>query len=203
MTKGEEMKKTIQIALVVTAMVVVSMVFAGGGVSVGDTAPDFTLGDSAGKEISLSDYEGKVVVLEWLNPDCPFVQRHYKAGTMKNLATKYSGEGVVWLTVNSTNYMDAAANAKFKADNGLPYTILVDQSGEVGHLYGAATTPHMYIINGGGKLVYIGAIDDDPRGNKDGPATNYVASALDEVVAGNAVTTAETKPYGCSVKYKK
>ena len=176
---------------------------AGDGVSVGDTAPDFTLADSAGNEVSLSDFEGKIVVLEWLNPDCPFEQRHYKAGTMKDLATKYEGKDVVWLTINSTNYMDAAANAKFKADNELPYTILVDQSGEVGHLYGAKTTPHMYIIDGSGSLVYIGAIDDDPRGNKGEPAVNYVAAALDEMLAGSAVTTAETKPYGCSVKYKK
>lgn len=196
------MKKTIQIALVLAAMVVATPAFAGDGVVVGDTAPAFTLADSAGNEVSLSDFAGKVVVLEWLNPDCPFVQRHYKTGTMKSLATQYGGEGVVWLTINSTNYMDAAANAKFKADNDLPYSILVDQSGEVGHLYGAATTPHMYIIDGSGKLVYIGAIDDDPRGNTDAPK-NYVSAALDEVLAGNAVTTAETKPYGCSVKYKK
>ncbi len=197
------MKKTIRIALMVALMLGVSQVFAGEGVAVGDTAPAFSLADSAGNKVSLSDSEGKVVVLEWLNPDCPFVQRHYKAGTMKSLATTYGEKGVVWLTINSTNYMDAAANAKFKADNGLPYPILVDQSGEVGHLYGAATTPHMYIIDGTGKVVYIGAIDDDPRGNNDGPATNYVAAALDDVVAGKAVTTAETKPYGCSVKYKK
>ena len=176
---------------------------AGNVVAVGDTAPGFTLTDSAGDKISLSDFKGKVVVLEWLNPDCPFVQRHYKAGTMKNLATKYDTQGVVWLTINSTNYMDAAANAKFKTANHLSYPILVDQSGEVGHLYGAMTTPHMYIIDGEGQLVYIGAIDDDPRGNKDAPKTNYVAAALDEVQAGKAVTTAETKPYGCSVKYKK
>ena len=197
------MKKTTQIAFVLAVMVLAAPVFAGNGVVVGDTAPAFTLADSAGNEVSLSDFEGKVVVLEWLNPDCPFVQRHYKAGTMKTLATTYSGQGVVWLTINSTNYMDAAANAKFKADNGLPYSILVDQSGEVGHLYGAATTPHMYIIDDKGTVVYIGAIDDDPRGNKEEPAVNYVAAALDELNAGTAVTTAETKPYGCSVKYKK
>ena len=176
---------------------------AGEGVAVGDTAPDFSLTDTAGTEVSLSDYAGKVVVLEWLNPDCPYVKRHYKAGTMKDLANKYGKDGVVWLTINSTNYMDTEANAKFKAANELPYTILVDQSGDVGHLYGAVTTPHMYIIDGEGKLVYIGAIDDDPRGNKGEPATNYVSAALDEVLAGKAVTTAETKPYGCSVKYKK
>jgi peroxiredoxin len=100
--------------------------------------------------------------------------------------------------------MDAAANAKFKAANDLPYHVLVDQSGEVGHLYQAATTPHMYVIDGEGTLVYIGAIDDDPRGSK-GTAqrTNYVDAALGEVLAGKPVTTAETKPYGCSVKYKK
>jgi len=177
--------------------------FAGEGVTVGDQAPAFTLSDTTGHQVSLSDYSGKVVVLEWLNPDCPFVQRHYKAGTMKNLATKYGAQGVVWMTINSTKYMDAAANAKFRAANDLPYPVLVDQTGEVGHLYGAMTTPHMYVIDGGGNLVYIGAIDDDPRGNKDGPSTNYVSAALDEVLAGTAVTTAETKPYGCSVKYKK
>jgi len=197
------MKHVMTGVMIVLAAMGAVPAMAGDGVSVGDTAPDFTLTDSAGNGVSLSDFEGKIVVLEWLNPDCPFVQRHYKAGTMKDLAAKYDGEGVVWLTINSTNYMDAAANAKFKADNSLLYTILVDQAGDVGHLYGAKTTPHMYIIDGSGSLVYIGAIDDDPRGNKGAPAVNYVAVALDEVLAGKAVTTAETKPYGCSVKYKK
>ena len=197
------MKHVMTGVMIVLAAMGAVPAMAGDGVSVGDTAPDFTLTDSAGNGVSLSDFEGKIVVLEWLNPDCPFVQRHYKAGTMKDLAAKYDGEGVVWLTINSTNYMDGAANAKFKADNSLPYTILVDQAGDVGHLYGAKTTPHMYIIDGTGTLVYIGAIDDDPRGNKDEPAVNYVSVVLDEVLAGKSVTTAETKPYGCSVKYKK
>jgi peroxiredoxin len=197
------MKHVMRTLMIVVVASVAVLAMAGDGVSVGDTAPAFTLADTAGNEVSLSDFEGKIVVLEWLNPDCPFVQRHYKAGTMKSLATKYGSDGVVWLTINSTNYMDAAANAKFKAENDLPYTILVDQSGDVGHLYGAKTTPHMYIIDGAGTLVYIGAIDDDPRGNKGEPAVNYVAVALDEVLAGKAATTAETKPYGCSVKYKK
>ena len=192
------MKKTMTILMSMLAVASVAMA----GMNVGDVAPDFTLVDTEGKSVSLSDFEGKIVVLEWLNPDCPYVKRHYTAGTMKELATAYDGKGVVWLTINSTHYMDAAANAKFKAANGLPYTILVDQSGKVGHLYDAQTTPHMYIIDGDGKLVYIGAIDDDPRGNKGEPATNYVAAALDEVLAGKAVTKAETKPYGCSVKYK-
>ena len=195
--------KHTMIWIVVLALLCAVPATAGKAVAVGEKAPGFILTDSAGEEISLSDFEGKVVVLEWLNPDCPFVQRHYKAGTMKDLAAKFGTQGVVWLTINSTNYMDAAANAKFKASNHLSYPILVDQSGEVGHLYGAMTTPHMYVIDGAGQLVYIGAIDDDPRGNKDAPITNYVAAALDEVLAGKAVTTTETKPYGCSVKYKK
>ena len=196
------MRLVMRTVMLVLVAAVAMPAMAGDGVSVGDAAPAFTLSDTEGNEVSLGDFDGKIVVLEWLNPDCPFVQRHYKAG-MKNLATKYEGQDVVWLTINSTNYMDAAANAKFKTDNGLPYAILVDQSGDVGHLYGAKTTPHMYIIDGGGTLVYIGAIDDDPRGNKGEPAVNYVAAALDEMIAGNAVTNAETKPYGCSVKYKK
>jgi peroxiredoxin len=200
-----EVKKTMRTVQLMTlgiAMIVAAALPANAAVAVGEAAPGFTLMDTAGNKVSLSDFEGKVVVLEWLNPDCPFVVRHYKAGTMKSLAEKYGGKGVVWLTINSTNYMDAAANAKFKADHGLPYLILVDQSGEVGHLYDAKTTPHMYIIDGDGTLVYIGAIDDDPRGSSDTPA-NYVAAALDEVLAGKPVATAETTPYGCSVKYKK
>ena len=190
------MKRWMRTLMCVSVLMIAVPVVAGDGVGVGEFAPDFTLTDTAGNKVSLSDFEGKTVVLEWLNPDCPFVQRHYKAGTMKKLATEYGGEGVVWLTINSTNYMDAAAN-------DLPYTILVDQSGEVGHLYGARTTPHMYIIDGSGELVYNGAIDDDPRGGKGDGAINYVAAALDQALAGNAVTTAETTPYGCSVKYKK
>jgi peroxiredoxin len=196
------MKQKIAVVLCVAMTVLAGVAVAGDSAAVGSAAPDFTLMDTAGSEVSLSDFAGQVVVLEWLNPDCPFVKRHYSAGTMKGLATRYGGQGVVWLTINSTNYMDAAANAKFKATNGLSYPILVDQSGDVGHLYGAATTPHMYVVDGKGTLVYIGAIDDDPRGSSDSP-NNYVAAALDQVLAGEAVATAETKPYGCSVKYKK
>ncbi len=195
-------KQTVRLTMFGIATVIAAALPAHAAVAVGGAAPDFTLTDTAGNEVSLSDFEGKVVVLEWLNPDCPFVVRHYKAGTMKSLAEKYGEKDVVWLTINSTNYMDAEANAKFKAANQLPYPILVDQDGAVGHLYDAKTTPHMYIIDGAGKIVYMGAIDDDPRGGSDKPA-NYVAAALDEVLAGKAVTTAETTPYGCSVKYKK
>ena len=196
------MKRMINFVVCVAVLSLAVPAVAGDGVAVGSAAPDFTLQDTAGTKVSLSDFEGKVVVLEWLNPDCPYVKRHYKADTMKTLATTYGEKGVVWLTINSTHYMDAAANASFKKDHGLPYSILVDQDGKVGHLYGAMTTPHMYIVTGDGTLAYMGAIDDDPRGGSDSPA-NYVAAALDEVLAGKAVTTAETTPYGCSVKYKK
>jgi len=122
---------------------------------------------------------------------------------MKRLAADYGAKGVTWLTINSTNYMDAAANRKFAESHGLSQRILVDQDGKVGHLYGAATTPHMFVIDAGGKIVYAAAIDDDPRGSKEGAVTNHVAAALDEVLAGKPVTTPETTPYGCSVKYAK
>jgi len=192
------MKKTMMILMTVFAVASV----AAAGVSVGDMAPDFTLTDTTGREVSLSDYSGKVVVLEWLNPDCPFVQRHYKAGTMKKLASAYAGKGVVWLTINSTHYMDEKANAGFAKDQALDVPILVDADGKVGKIYGATTTPHMFVIDANGVVVYQGAIDDDPRGSKGEGATNYVAAALDETLAGKKVSTAETQPYGCSVKYK-
>ena len=177
---------------------------AGPGVDPGDTAPGFALADTAGNQVKLDDFKGKTVVLEWINPDCPFVKRHYAENTMETLAATYGEKGVVWLTVNSTNYMDAAANAEFAKTEKIDWPILVDQDGAVGHLYGAVTTPHMFIIDGKGTVVYDGAIDDDPRGNKDaGDRVNYVSAALDELHAGGAVSTPETKPYGCSVKYKK
>lgn len=178
---------------------------AGPGVDVGDRAPQFTLADSAGNEVSLADFKGKVVVLEWVNPDCPFVKRHYKEGSMKNLSTAYDESmGVVWLTINSTNYMDSSDNAAFVQKEGITWPVLVDQDGTVGHAYGAATTPHMFIIGKDGTVVYDGAIDDDPRGNMEaGARTNYVSDALNDLAAGKAVSTPETKPYGCSVKYAK
>jgi peroxiredoxin len=193
--------KNICSVLTVLALSLAPAVWAGGA-GVGDPAPDFTLTDQNGQQVTLSKVGG-VRVLEWVNPDCPFVQRHYTAGTMKRLAAEYGAEGVTWLTINSTNYMDAEANRKFAQAHGLSQRLLVDQSGKVGHLYGAATTPHMFVIDGGGTIVYAGAIDDDPRGSEGDGATNYVAAALDEVLAGKPVSTPETKPYGCSVKYAK
>jgi len=176
--------------------------FAAEGVAVGSKAPDFTLKDQSGHEVALSSSDGSIRVLEWVNPDCPFVQRHYAAGTMKKLAEHYAGDGVVWLAINSTSTMAAAGSVVFRDSHDLPYPVLIDRDGTVGHLYGAATTPHMFVIDGNGTVVYEGAIDDDPRGTEEAP-TNYVAAALDSLLAGKPVAIPETKPYGCSVKYPK
>ena len=163
-------------------------------------APAFTLPDHNGKPVRLADFKGKAVVLEWVNPDCPFSKRQYTKGVTKALAEKYAPKGVVWLAINSTNYWTTEKNAGWVKANKLPYPILNDQSGDVGRAYGASTTPDIRIVDGKGKLVYAGAIDDDPRGNKDAP-TNYVAQALDEHLAGKKISTPKTRPYGCSVKY--
>ena len=164
-------------------------------------APDFTLNDQDGKRVSLSDYQGKIVVLEWLNPECPFVVRHYQSKTMVNLANKYKDDGVVWLAVNTTNSFDQAKNKQFHSKHQLLYQVLDDRLGEVGHAYKAKTTPHMFIIDRDGQIVYNGGIDDDPSGTKGSAAQNYVAAALDELTSGREVSITESKPYGCSVKF--
>ncbi len=141
-------------------------------------------------------------MLEWTNPDCPFVQRHYRAKTMSSLADRFKDKDVVWLAVNSTSYMDAAKDRAWHAEQAMKYPILDDSGGAVGGAYGARTTPHMFVIDKTGTVVYQGAIDDDAAGASDSPR-NYVGEALDEITAGKPVAVAETKPYGCSVKYSK
>jgi peroxiredoxin len=168
--------------------------------AVGSSAPDFTLMDQDGNSVSLSDFSGKVVVLEWVNWDCPFVQRHYKAGTFAKLANEFKDQGVVWLAINSTHYATKDKNKEWVSQHNLPYPILSDNTGKVGKMYDAKTTPHMYIIKKDGTLVYAGGIDDDPGGESEQPL-NYVKKALDEIMAGKAVSIPESKPYGCSVKY--
>jgi len=175
----------------------------------GSAAPAFTLTDLAGKPANLADYKGKTVVLEWHNFGCPFVQKHYKSGNMQALQKKYGGD-VVWLAVNSTNaghqdYMKPDAIAKTLTDFGAaPAKYLMDEPGKVGLAYGAKTTPHMYIIDGTGKVAYNGAIDDNRSANPADVkgAKNFVAAALDEMKAGKPVSTASTAPYGCTIKYK-
>jgi peroxiredoxin len=164
-------------------------------------APDFELTDHMGKTHKLSDYQGKVVVLEWTNPQCPFVVRHYKADTMTNLAAKY-GEDIVWLAVDSSNFVTAESATKWAKAEGIEYPILLDASGEIGRMYEAKTTPHMFVIGTEGEVLYNGAIDDDASGKSENP-NNYVEAAVASALAGQPVETAQTKPYGCSVKYSK
>lgn len=166
---------------------------------VGQPAPDFTLVDEAGQSHTLSDYRGSTVVLEWTNPGCPFVVRHYEADTMEALASDHPD--VIWLAVNSSHFNTADDSAAWKTAQGFAYPTLLDTDGSVGHLYGARTTPHMYVIDAEGTLAYAGAIDDDPRGRNDDD-TNYVAAAIDALAAGQAPAVSSTDPYGCTVKYE-
>jgi peroxiredoxin len=172
-------------------------------------APDFTLKDLDGKERSLSDFKGKIVVLEWTNYECPFVKKHYGSGNMQALQKKYTGKGVVWLSICSSapgkqgNLTLEQWRKRSKQAKSLATAILPDPTGATGKKYGAKTTPHMFVIDAKGDLVYQGAIDDkrswDPKTIKG--ATNYVAQALDATLKGDAVPTNATKSYGCSVKY--
>ena len=164
-------------------------------------AGGFSLSDQDGNKVSLADFSGKIVVLEWINYDCPFVVAHYESGTMKNLAEKYAGKGVVWLGINSTNYATVQTNKEFVEKNSLSYPVLDDHDGSVGRLYEAKTTPHIIIMDGKGQIAYNGAIDNAPMGKVTGEYVNYADKALEELVAGESVTTPATKPYGCTVKY--
>ena len=176
---------------------------------VGQPAPAFTLTDLSGKSVNLADYKGKTVVLEWHNFGCPFVQKHYRSGNMQALQKKYGGD-VVWLAVNSTNkshgdWIDPPVLTKQLNDFGAkPAAYLVDEPGKMGLAYGAKTTPHMYIIDPQGKVVYNGAIDDKRSTNPEDVKTakNYVVAALDELKAGKPISVASTTPYGCTVKYR-
>jgi peroxiredoxin len=168
----------------------------------GRGARDFEASSFDGKTVKLADYKDKIVVLEWLNLDCPFVQYHYdKAATMIDLAKKYKDKGVVWLAVNTTGQTTPEANRDFAAKHKLPYPILDDRSGKMGRMYGALTTPHVFIIKNG-VVVYDGAIDNAPNGQAiGGEKINYVDKALSELTLGKPVSTSKTQPYGCSVKY--
>lgn len=187
----------------VTTLVVGLLASDAGAVAPGQPAPPFAGADQDGKAVDLAAYKGKIVVLEWTNPDCPFVQRHYDAKTMTTLADAWKGKDVVWIAVDSTNYATDESDRAWREEQQIPYPIVGDRSGAIGTSYGARTTPHMFVIDQKGTVVYQGAIDDDPSGDNGGKATNYVAAALEDVTAGKPVRTAETKSYGCSVKYKR
>jgi peroxiredoxin len=193
------------IALIIAAGFTYTWASAG----IGGKAPDFSLPDTHGKTVTLSQYKGKYVVLEWTNPDCPIVHKHYDSGNMQKLQNEFTAKGVVWLSIDSSapgkdgNYPPAQLEQIMKGRNAAPTDILLDQSGSVGHQYGAKTTPNMFIINPAGDLIYQGAIDSIPSADQAdiANATNYVQAALDEAMAGKPVTTASTHPYGCGVKY--
>ncbi len=182
---------------------------ANAAVEIGKPAPAFTATDSNGKTHNLSDFAGKVVVLEWNNPECPYVVKHYESGNMQKLQETYTGKDVVWLTVNSgkagkQGALDAAgANAYVEAQKAKQTAYILDADGTIGKAYDAKVTPHMFVIDDKGNLVYDGAIDDNDSAKAEDALTakNYVSAALDAVLEGKAVETSKTKPYGCGVKY--
>jgi peroxiredoxin len=176
---------------------------------VGAQAPNFRLPDSNGKSVTLGQFKGKVVILEWNNPGCPYVKKHYQSGNMQRTQAAAKKDGVVWLSINSGapgkqgHLNGAQANAFVTAQKAQPAAYLLDHNGTVGKGYGAVTTPHLYIIDKAGKLVYAGGIDDKPTANPAdiAGARNHVLAALSELRAGKAVSVATSRPYGCSVKY--
>lgn len=178
--------------------------------TVGQPAPDITLKDTTGKTVRLSDFKGKHVVLEWTNPGCPFVRKHYDSGNMPATQKDAAGKDVVWLAINSTekasgDYLEPAKLTSWlKERQSVPTAILMDEEGTAGRAYGARTTPHMYIVNPQGQLIYAGGIDSIASAKVDDipRATNYVKTGLAEALAGKPLTASTTRPYGCSIKYK-
>ena len=178
-------------------------------VKVGEAAPEFTGTDTEGRQHTLGDYRGKFLVLEWTNHDCPYVRKHYDAGNMQAQQQEAAAQGVAWLSIISSapgkqgHVSPAQADQLTTQRNAAPSAVLLDDGGEIGRLYGAKTTPHMYIIDPEGDLVYMGGIDSIASASPDdiGKATQYVRVALDEALAGKAIGTPVSRPYGCSVKY--
>ncbi len=171
---------------------------------VGEAAPNFTLDDAKGKSHTLSDYKGKVVILQWINPECPICNRVSKSGLVTKMAKecKALDKDIVHLAINSTAGMPGSTSVQYLKKHKIKASALIDDDGKVGHLYGARTTPHMFVIDAEGILRYQGAIDDDPRGGKE-DATNYVVNAVRQIASGETVSPDYVKSYGCSVKYAK
>jgi len=175
---------------------------------IGAPAPAFTLTDSNGKAVSLADYKGKTVVLEWSNHDCPYVRKHYGGNNMQTLQQKWTGQGVVWLTLISSppgeqGHVTPAQANKLTVDRAAaPTAVLFDGKGDTARAYGASVTPHMYVISGAGTLVYMGGIDDKPSSRQEDlkTAKNFVDAALGEVTQGKPVSVTTSRPYGCTIK---
>jgi len=202
--------KLLRRTLIATAATLFAVGSAHAAATVGQTAPDFTLKDATGKTVRLSDFKGKHVVLEWTNPGCPFVRKHYDSGNMPATQKDAASKNVVWLAVNSTekassDYLEPAKLTAWLTERkAVPTAVLMDEEGTVGKSYGARTTPHLYIVNPQGQLIYAGGIDSIPSARPADieKATNYVKVGLSEALAGKPISAATTQPYGCSIKYK-
>lgn len=203
------MKRYKKILFFVTSMILLTAPPGLAAVNTGDPAPDFTLKDSYGQEQSLSSYRGKFIVLEWINHDCPFVGKHYGSGNMQRLQKKYTQEAVIWFSVSSSapgkqgHYGHEEANRLTKEKGAAPTAVLLDFDGTVGRMYGAKTTPHIFIVDPQGLLIYQGAIDSIPGTHTAdvARAANYVELTLDAAMNGRPVEISSTKSYGCSIKY--
>jgi peroxiredoxin len=206
------MRREILSASFGVAAIIGAHAFAGQALAqanLGNAAPAFTLTDSNGRARTLNEFKGKTVVLEWTNHQCPYVGKHYRGNNMQALQKKWTGQGVVWLSVISSapgeegHVTSQQANQLTAERNAAPSAVLFDPKGSTGRAYGARTTPHMYIINGDGVLVYMGGIDDQPTARLEDlkVAKNYVDQALTEMAQGKPVTASRSRAYGCSVKY--
>lgn len=184
--------------------------FADQSARIGENAPDFNLKDSYGKSHKLSDFKGKYIILEWINFDCPFVVKHYKSENMQKLQKEMTGKGIVWLSICSSaegkqgHFANAEINKRIKELKAKMTAYLIDEDGTVGKMYAAKVTPHIFIINPQGKLIYQGAIDDIKSTDIADieKAKNYLKTAIEEATGGKSITSPTTTPYGCSVKYK-
>src|ERR1700730_18161770 len=199
-----------KLLLIAVAIFVAGAIYAADVPPVGAAAPEFSLSDSKGKTHSLAQYKGKYVVLEWFNPECPFVKKHYGSGNMQKLQEEFTAKGVVWLSIDSSapglegNLTAEQASTKMTEWKTKQTALVLDPDGKAGRSYGAKNTPHMFVINPEGKIVYEGAIDSKatPNPSDIASSTNWVKIALDQSLAGKTVTTPSSRPYGCSVKYK-
>ena len=194
---------------VLTTLLFIVATTAGAALRIGGPAPEFTGIDTRGNSHTLSDFRGTPVILEWTNHDCPYVRKHYNSGNMQQLQKKATAGGIVWLSIISSkpgkqgHVSGKQANELTRSRNAAPTAVILDETSEIGRLYGAKTTPHMYIIDKTGQLVYMGGIDSIPSSNEDdiAGAKNYMTAALDAMAAGKPIKDSVTRPYGCSVKY--